>query len=88
VLTPAAVAGIGTCRQGRAVKELKVAAVETTNNIVAIVILWWWLLRNFCSGCGEARKHDGLIRRGACSASAVTEGMSGEGRGIVSAIFS
>jgi len=39
VLTPAVDASIQTCRQGRAVKELKVAAVETTNNIVAIVIL-------------------------------------------------
>jgi hypothetical protein len=39
VLTPAVDASIQTCRQGRAVKELKVDAVETTNNIVAIVIL-------------------------------------------------
>lgn len=39
VQIPAVVAGIQTCRQGRAGKELKVAAVETTNNIVAIVIL-------------------------------------------------
>jgi len=39
VRTAAAVAGIQTCRQGRAGKELKVAAVETTNIIVAIVIL-------------------------------------------------
>ncbi|MFM7056086.1 MAG: hypothetical protein ACKO2P_04095, partial [Planctomycetota bacterium] len=76
-LTAAGVAGNSTGSLSRKGKRLKVGSRKKSKVNVAIVNLLWRLLRLCRRNCGEARKHNGLNRRGACSVVTVTEGMSG-----------
>ncbi|MEY3174922.1 MAG: hypothetical protein RLZZ436_2836 [Planctomycetota bacterium] len=80
-LTAAVVAGYSPGSLSRKGKRLKVSSGKKSKVTVAIVNLLWRLPRLYRGNCGEARKHNGLNRRGACSAAAVTEGMSGQSRG-------